>query len=157
MPGRGSGAAVRCTAGRATRLSAGGLDVFSAALFPGKALDLEAQRVREMRRDDVEDGAPPDAASTSTAGSPTSTSEVGLQPVGELDRTAQRGQVAAGHLVDVQPEPVGGDPALELRREQPVLAPGDDARGDVRPARAAARGPRTAGRTGRAAAPWPRR
>ena len=40
-------------------LSAGGLDVFSAALFPGKAVDLEEQRVREMRRDDVEDGAPP--------------------------------------------------------------------------------------------------
>jgi hypothetical protein len=40
-------------------LSAGGMDVFSAALFPGRALDLEEQRVREMRRDDVEDGAPP--------------------------------------------------------------------------------------------------
>jgi Family of unknown function (DUF6191) len=40
-------------------LSAGGMDVFSAALFPGKAVDLEQQRVREMRRDDVEDGAPP--------------------------------------------------------------------------------------------------
>jgi hypothetical protein len=40
-------------------LSAGGLDVFSAALFPGKALDLEEQRVRETRRDDVHDGAPP--------------------------------------------------------------------------------------------------
>jgi hypothetical protein len=40
-------------------LSAGGLDVFSAALVPGKAVDLEEQRVREMRRDDVEDGAPP--------------------------------------------------------------------------------------------------
>jgi hypothetical protein len=40
-------------------LSAGGLDVFSAALFPGRAVDLEEQRVREMRRDDVEDGAPP--------------------------------------------------------------------------------------------------
>jgi hypothetical protein len=39
--------------------SAGGIDVFSAALFPGKAVDLEEQRVREMRRDDVEDGAPP--------------------------------------------------------------------------------------------------
>ncbi len=37
----------------------GGMDVFSAALFPGRALDLEEQRVREMRRDDVEDGAPP--------------------------------------------------------------------------------------------------
>ncbi|SOE03592.1 DUF6191 domain-containing protein [Blastococcus haudaquaticus] len=40
-------------------LSAGGMDVFSAALLPGKAVDLEEQRVREMRRDDVEDGAPP--------------------------------------------------------------------------------------------------
>ena len=40
-------------------LSAGGMDVFSAALFPGKAVDLEQQRVRELRRDDVEDGAPP--------------------------------------------------------------------------------------------------
>jgi hypothetical protein len=40
-------------------LSAGGMDVFSAALFPGKAVDLEEQRVREMRQDDLEDGAPP--------------------------------------------------------------------------------------------------
>ena len=40
-------------------LSAGGMDVFSAALYTGKAVDLEEQRVREMRRDDVEDGAPP--------------------------------------------------------------------------------------------------
>lgn len=39
-------------------VSAGGLDVFSAALFPGKARDLEQQRVRELRRDDVADGAP---------------------------------------------------------------------------------------------------
>jgi hypothetical protein len=40
-------------------VSAGGMDVFSAALFPGKAVDLEQQRAREIRRDDVEDGAPP--------------------------------------------------------------------------------------------------
>ena len=40
-------------------LSAGGMDVFSAALFPGKAVDLEQQRVRELARDDVENGAPP--------------------------------------------------------------------------------------------------
>jgi len=40
-------------------LSAGGLDVFSAALFPGKSLDLQEQRVRKVRRDDVADGAPP--------------------------------------------------------------------------------------------------
>jgi hypothetical protein len=40
-------------------LSAGGMDVFSAALFPGKAIDLEQQRVREMSRDDIDDGAPP--------------------------------------------------------------------------------------------------
>jgi hypothetical protein len=39
--------------------SAGGLDVFSAALAPGRAVDLEVQRTREVRRDDAEDGAPP--------------------------------------------------------------------------------------------------
>jgi hypothetical protein len=40
-------------------LSAGGMDVFSAALVPGKAIDLEQQRVRELTRDDIENGAPP--------------------------------------------------------------------------------------------------
>ncbi|WP_448627613.1 DUF6191 domain-containing protein [Geodermatophilus sp. URMC 64] len=40
-------------------LSAGGLDVFSAALAPGRAVDLEQQRARELRCDDTEDGAPP--------------------------------------------------------------------------------------------------
>ena len=40
-------------------LSAGGLDVFSTALVPGRDVDLEQQRAREIRRDDVEDGAPP--------------------------------------------------------------------------------------------------
>jgi HAMP domain-containing protein len=40
-------------------LSAGGVDVFSAALAPGREADLEQQRVRQMRRADVEDGAPP--------------------------------------------------------------------------------------------------
>jgi hypothetical protein len=42
-------------------LSAGGLDVFSAALSPGREADLEQQRVREIRRDDVNDGEPPHA------------------------------------------------------------------------------------------------
>jgi hypothetical protein len=40
-------------------LAAGGLDVFSAALAPGRAADLETQRVRELRREDAPDGAPP--------------------------------------------------------------------------------------------------
>jgi hypothetical protein len=40
-------------------LSAGGLDVFSAALVPGRTADLEAQLAREVRRDVVADGAPP--------------------------------------------------------------------------------------------------
>jgi hypothetical protein len=40
-------------------LSAGGLDVFSAALAPGRAVDLEEQQARHMLRDDVDDGAPP--------------------------------------------------------------------------------------------------
>jgi hypothetical protein len=40
-------------------LSASGLDVFSAALVPGRTIDLDQQRTREIRRDDVDDGAPP--------------------------------------------------------------------------------------------------
>ena len=40
-------------------LSAGGLDVFSAALVPGRDVDLEERRAREVRRDDVDDSAPP--------------------------------------------------------------------------------------------------
>jgi hypothetical protein len=40
-------------------LSAGGLDVFSAALAPGRAVDLAEQQGRHMLRDDVDDGAPP--------------------------------------------------------------------------------------------------
>jgi hypothetical protein len=40
-------------------LSAGGLDVFSAALAPGRAVDLEQRQARELRRNDVGDGAPP--------------------------------------------------------------------------------------------------
>ena len=40
-------------------LSAGGLDVFSAALEPGRQADLEQQRVQQTRRYDVADGAPP--------------------------------------------------------------------------------------------------
>ena len=45
--------------GRRHALSAGGLDVFSAALAPGRAVDLEQQRSRELRREDLGDGAPP--------------------------------------------------------------------------------------------------
>ncbi|MGY1621001.1 DUF6191 domain-containing protein [Geodermatophilus sp. SYSU D00965] len=40
-------------------LSAGGLDVFSAALAPGREVDLEQQRVQRTRREDAEEGAPP--------------------------------------------------------------------------------------------------
>jgi hypothetical protein len=40
-------------------LSASGLDAFSAALVPGRTIDLDQQRAREIRRDDVDDGAPP--------------------------------------------------------------------------------------------------
>jgi hypothetical protein len=40
-------------------LSAGGLDVFSAALAPGREVDLAEQRGREMSRDDADAGAPP--------------------------------------------------------------------------------------------------
>ena len=40
-------------------LSAGGMDVFSAALDPGRATDLEEQRSRAVTREVVRDGAPP--------------------------------------------------------------------------------------------------
>ena len=45
--------------GRRHALSAGGLDVFSAALAPGHAVDLDQQRTRALHRDDLGDGAPP--------------------------------------------------------------------------------------------------
>jgi len=45
--------------GRRHALSAGGLDVFSAALAPGRAVDLDEQQARVMHRDDLGDGAPP--------------------------------------------------------------------------------------------------
>jgi hypothetical protein len=40
-------------------LSASGMDVFSAALDPGRALDLDEQRSRAVTREDLGDGAPP--------------------------------------------------------------------------------------------------
>ena len=40
-------------------LSASGLDVFAAAVSPGKANELEQRRVEEQLREDEEDGAPP--------------------------------------------------------------------------------------------------
>jgi enamine deaminase RidA (YjgF/YER057c/UK114 family) len=45
----------------------------------------------------------------------------------------QRGQMAAGDHVDAGAEAVFGHPALELRREQPVVAPGEHPRGHFRP------------------------
>ena len=44
---------------RRRALSAGGLDVFSSALMPGREADLEAQRSRQIIADDVEQGGPP--------------------------------------------------------------------------------------------------
>ena len=44
---------------RRRALSAGGLDVFSSALIPGREVDLEAQRSRQVMADDVDQGAPP--------------------------------------------------------------------------------------------------
>ena len=40
-------------------LSAAGADVFSAALVPGRAVDLEQRRASELLREDETDGAPP--------------------------------------------------------------------------------------------------
>ena len=57
--GPGSVAAARCTAGSGTRCPPVGWTCSPRRSFPGKAVDLEEQRVREMTRDDVDDGAPP--------------------------------------------------------------------------------------------------
>jgi hypothetical protein len=46
LPGRGS-------------LAGGGIDVLQAALYPEKRHQIEEQRSQTMRRDDVDDGAPP--------------------------------------------------------------------------------------------------
>ncbi len=40
-------------------LSAAGVDVFSAAMTPGKALDIDQRRATELMREDETDGAPP--------------------------------------------------------------------------------------------------
>ena len=40
-------------------LSASGLDVFAAAVSPGKATELEQRRVEEQLREEEHDGAPP--------------------------------------------------------------------------------------------------
>ena len=45
--------------GRRRPISAGTLDVFSAALDPGGETDLETRRAHHMLRDDADDGAPP--------------------------------------------------------------------------------------------------
>jgi Family of unknown function (DUF6191) len=42
-----------------TALSASGMDVFSSALMPGKAIELEQRRVEAFLRDDDGDAAPP--------------------------------------------------------------------------------------------------
>ena len=49
----------RLTRRRRSALSAGGMDVFSVALDPGRAADLEEQLSRVVIREDTRDGAPP--------------------------------------------------------------------------------------------------
>ena len=49
----------RLSGRRRSALSASGMDVFSAALVPGRAVDLDEQRSRAVTREDTGDGAPP--------------------------------------------------------------------------------------------------
>src|SRR5215217_6849011 len=49
----------RISGHRRPALSASGMDVFSAALDPGRSADLEEQRSRAVTRMEVRDGAPP--------------------------------------------------------------------------------------------------
>ena len=45
-----------------------------------------------------------------------------LELVDELHGPAERAQVAAGNLVDLEPEPFAYDPPLEREREEAVVA-----------------------------------
>lgn len=53
------GARSPLTRARRSGLSAGGMDVFSAALMPGRQVDLDEQRSRQLVADDAEQGGPP--------------------------------------------------------------------------------------------------
>ncbi len=53
------GARSPVTGGHRHALSAGGMDVFSVALVPGRQADVDEQRSRQLIADDVEQGAPP--------------------------------------------------------------------------------------------------
>jgi hypothetical protein len=56
-----------------------------------------------------------------------------VEAFGQLRRAAQRDQVAAIDLVDIEPESLAGDAALKRRREQAIVPPDDDSRRDIRP------------------------
>ena len=58
---------------------------------------------------------------------------VGHQPFGQLGRAAQRDEVSARHFVDVDPRPFRDDPALQLDREEAVVAGGEETGGQVGP------------------------
>jgi hypothetical protein len=80
--------------GRAPRrgaASAAGLDVFSAALAPGRAVDLEQRRVRELTRDEAGDGAPPHGRIDLDGGVAWL-----RRPPGDGSRTGGAGRSAAG-------------------------------------------------------------
>ena len=59
--------------------------------------------------------------------------DVAVEPLGELERTGQCGQVAAIHLVGRDAEALSHDAALELGREEPIVAAEQEPRGDVGP------------------------
>ena len=46
----------------------------------------------------------------------------GLQAVGQLARVAHRDHVTAIDLVDLDAQPLAGDPSLEVEREHPIVA-----------------------------------
>jgi hypothetical protein len=55
------------------------------------------------------------------------------ETVGELARPREHRQVAAGNLVDFEPQALAGDTALELDGEEPVLGRREHTRRQVRP------------------------
>src|SRR5262245_23764560 len=58
---------------------------------------------------------------------------VGNQPLRQLGRTAESDEMPARHVVGLEAESLACDAALKLQRKEPIVAPDEDARGNLRP------------------------
>jgi hypothetical protein len=58
-----------------------------------------------------------------------------LQSLSQLGWVAHRDHVTAVDLVDFEAQPLTGDPPLDVEREHPIVAAGQNARRDIGPRR----------------------